>query len=168
MKIIEGLKKIKELQRKADDLKAKVSEHCAQYDYEKSVYPDQRGQVASWVQAYSDIMDEVLKLRIAIQRTNLSTSVTITLGEKEVTKTIAEWVHRRRDLASREMEIWSAQTDRGLKDHLQPQSVGNPVKVAVVRYYEPLTRDKKVSMFREEPHVIDATLEVINAVTDLV
>ena len=41
MKIIEALKKIKDLRRKADDLKDKVKQHCADLDCETSPYHTQ-------------------------------------------------------------------------------------------------------------------------------
>jgi hypothetical protein len=44
-----------------------------------------------WIQAHGDIMKEILKLQIAIQKTNLLTPVTIEIGGKQVTKSIAFW-----------------------------------------------------------------------------
>jgi hypothetical protein len=37
-----------------------------------------------------------------------------------------------------------------------------------VRNYNPKRRDEKMAEYQGEPHEIDATLEVINAVTDLI
>ena len=73
MKIIEGLKKIKDLQKKADDLLDKVKRHSAYLNYETPVYKDQKTQVNEWIQSYGDILKEILRLRIAIQKTNLDT-----------------------------------------------------------------------------------------------
>jgi hypothetical protein len=168
MKLIEAMKKVKALQEKADDLRTKVSKHSADLDYETPLYTDQKKQVSEWLQAHSDIMKEILKLRIAIQKTNLATNVTISLGDKDVTKTIAEWIHRRRDLAGLEFEAWKKLTDRGLKEGTIQQSTGQLKEIKIRRYYDPVERDKKQELYRSEPQVIDATLEVINAVTDLV
>lgn len=168
MKLIEAMKKVKALQEKADDLRTKISKHSADLDYETPLYTDQKKQVAEWLQAHSDIMKEILKLRIAVQRTNLATDVTITLGDKDVTKSIAEWIHRRRDLAGLELEAWRKLTDRGLKEGSIQQSTGQIREVKIRRYFDPVERDKKQELYRSEPQVIDATLEVINAVTDLI
>lgn len=168
MKIIEAMKQIKDLQRKADDLKRKIGAHSADLDFETPLYENQKGQVAEWLQAHSDILKEVLRLRIAIQRTNLETMVTITVGGKAVTKCIAEWIHRRRDLAGEEYKAWSQLTDRGLKEGTITQSTGQLKEVKIRRYFDPLTRDQKIDEFRSEPHNIDATLEVVNAITDLI
>jgi hypothetical protein len=172
MKIIEGMKKVKDLQRKAEDLRKKVAVHCADLDVENPVYgtvADQRAVVQGWIQAHSDILKEILKLRIAIQRTNLVTEVPINLGDKVVNKTIAEWIHRRRDLADTELMMWRVIGDRGLKDQLIPSTVAGaePTRVNVRRYYDPKERDEMMSLYGSEATTIDATLEVANAVTDL-
>lgn len=167
MKLIEAMKKIKALQEKAEDLREKIGRHCADLDFETAVYPDQRKQVTEWLQAHMDIMKEILRLRVAVQRTNLATPVTITLGDKAVTKTIAEWIHRRRDLAGYDFQAWKFLTDRGLKEGTIQQSTGQPREVKIRRYFDPAERDKKLELYRTEPQTIDATLEVTNAVTEL-
>jgi len=168
MKIIEALKKIKELQKKADDLKDKVSRNCAHLDYETPAYQNQGQQITEWLQAHGDVIKEILRLRIAIQCTNLSVAVEIELGGKFVKKSIAEWIHRRRDLADNERRMWSKLTDRGLKEGKFKQSTDVPMDVKIVRYYKAEERDKKVELYMCEPNVIDARLETVNAVTDLI
>lgn len=167
MKIIEGLKKIKELQKKAEDLRSKIATHSAHLDYETPLYSNQKGQVSEWLQAHSDVLKEILKYRVGIQRVNLSTDVTIEIGGKAVTKTIAEWIHRRRDLANFEAKAWKALTDRGLKEGVINQSTGEPKAIKLVRCYDPIERDGKVDIYSDEPMTIDSKLEVINAITEL-
>jgi hypothetical protein len=167
MKIIEAMKKIKDLQKKAEDLRQKVKAHCADLDFETPLYADQKGQIQSWLQAHSDILKEILSLRVAIQKVNLSTDVTIELGGIQVTKTIAEWIHRRRDLATTEMEMWKGLTDRNLKEGAIQQTSGISREVKIRRYYDAAEKDRKVDLYRSEPSIIDATLEVVNAVTEI-
>lgn len=169
MKLIEAMKKIKELQIKASDLRKKVGTYCADQTHETPVYGDnQKAQIFEWVQSHSDVLKEILKLRLAIQKTNIQTKVTMELGEKQVTKTIAEWIHRRRDLATLEQTMWNGIGDRGLKEGNIKTSTNESVEVKIRRYYDPVTRDKNVELYRTEPSVIDRTLEVSNAVTDLI
>jgi hypothetical protein len=168
MKIIEAMKQIKDLSRKAEDLRTKISKCSADLDHETPLYPDQYTKVGEWVQGHSDILKEILKLRVAIQRTNLATEVTIELGGKAVTKSIAEWVHRRRDLAGIELLAWKHLTDRGLKEGTFVQSTGEKKDVKIRRYYNPEQRDKQLDLFQSEPVLIDSKLEVINAITDLI
>ena len=168
MKIIEALKQIKDLQRKANDLREKVKAHSAYLDYETPVYPDQKGQVKQWIQAHSDVLKEILRLRVAIQRTNLAVAVSIELQGKPVTKTIAEWVHRRRDLAVGEQQMWQMLTDRGLKEGRMQQSTGQPMEIKIIRCFDAAERDTMVAAYSSEPSQIDAKLEIVNAVTDLI
>jgi len=169
MKIIEAMKKIKELQVKVDDLKSKVSQYCTIQNIETPTYGEnQSGKIKEWLQSISDSVKEILRLRIAIQRTNLATNVSIELDEKHVDKTIAEWIHRRRDLSGLEMSAWSSIGDRGLKEGMLKNSQGETVVVKLVRFYDPNERDKKIASLRDEPSIIDRTLEVINATTDLI
>ena len=91
MKLIEGLKKIKILIRKADDLCGLVKVNCALSNLESPKYgKDQTQTVSGWIQSHSDILKEISRLRVAIQRTNIDTMVVIELGEKQVKKSIAE------------------------------------------------------------------------------
>ena len=168
MKLIEAMKKIKELSVKATDLQAKVAMHCANLDIETPMYADPKGQVQEWIQAHGDILKEVLKLRVSIQRTNINTMVPIELGGVQVSKSIAEWVHRRRDLAKMEMDVWSKLGDRGLREGAINSTVGGETRlVKIVRHFDPKARDEKIDLYRSEPSKIDAALEVVNAVTDL-
>lgn len=169
MKLIEAMKKIKDLQIKAEDLKKKVAQFCAIQSVETPLYgKDQAEKIKEWLQGYGDILKEVLKLRIAVQRTNLATNVTIELDGKQVTKSIAEWIHRRKDLAGLEQSVWSSLTDRGLKEGILQNSQGEKVEVKIVRFYDPAQKDRFVELYRSEPSKIDSTLEVVNAVTELI
>lgn len=169
MKLIQAMKKLKDLNIKSEDIRKKIAQASADLSIETPVYPDQKRQVSEWLQSHSDILKEILHLRISIQRTNIATMVSIELDGKHVSKTIAEWIHRRRDLAKLDMNAWQILTDRNLKEQNVQTSPGGPVtEVRVRRYYDPVERDRKVEMYRTEPSVIDATLEVVNATTDLI
>lgn len=168
MKIVEALKQIKDLKRKADDLRALVRDNCALSTLDTPKYPDQKRQVAEWIQAHSDVLKEIMRLKVAIQKTNLQTSVTIELGGKQVTKSIAEWVLRRRELAKEDLSMWQMLTDRNIKEGVGQAPGGQPLEIKVVRFYDAAERDKKKELFSSEPSTIDGRLEVVNAVTDLI
>ena len=170
MKIIQGLKKIKELQKRISDLQKRIRENCADMETDEPVYADQRSQIDGWIQAIHDSVKEIMRLRCAIQLTNLKTIVTININDLEVGHTISEWIHRRRDLAGIEEDTWSCLSDKGLTPKAMNDTADpNNVKVIKVRrYYSPEVRDKNIDMFKSEPQLIDATLEVVNAETDLI
>lgn len=168
MKIIEAMKRIKHLQEKCADLRTKVAQYCADMDFETATYADQKGQIDEWLQSHSDTLREIAKLRVAIARTNLATSVTIELGGKQVTKTLSEWIHRRKDLAKLDLDMWSKLTDKNLREGTVNTSAGTAREVKIRRYYDPKRRDEMMAMFRAEPSIVDGSLEVVNAVTDLI
>ena len=175
MKIIEAMKQVKELARKQDDLRGKVAQNCAHLNFETPVYADPTATVRGWLQSYEDISQEIVRLRVAVQRTNLATQVPISLGGTTVTKSIAEWILRRggkdKDGQARsDYAAWSQVNDRGLKEGGLQSSVGQAIgmEVKVVRNFDPAERDRKVDLFRGEPSAIDAALEVVNATTDLI
>lgn len=169
MKIIEAMKRVKQNKEKIADLQGKIGQFCANLNFETPTYgADTTAKITEWLQACNDVTQENVRLLCAIQRTNITTDVTITLGEKPVTKTIAEWVWRRREYAALDLKTWRMLTDRNLKEGMGQNSSGTPVEVKLIRHFDPVRRDKMTAMFQAEPHEIDAALEVVNAVTDLV
>ena len=84
-------------------------------------------------------------------------------------KTIAEWILRRRKLNQWEMLMW-----KQIRDTLMPTPVkdtskdGEPRIAQVIRFYDVEERDAKVLELNEECTRIDGALEIINAVTDLI
>ena len=169
MKLIEAMKRVKMNKAKVADLQAKIAQFCANLDFETPTYGAESGaKIQEWLQACDDVSQENVRLLVAIQRTNLATFVPITLGEKSVTKTIAEWVWRRREYAQLDTKTWASLTDRNLKEGMGNNSSGTPIQVKIVRHFDPVRRDHMVAMYKSEPHEIDSALEVVNAVTDLV
>lgn len=168
MKLIEALKKAKDLARKHADIVQKISQYCADMDFEQPVYPDQKGQITAWLQSCADISQEIGKLKYQIQVTNVQTKVPIVIGDNTITKSIAEWIVRRKELAGYDSTAWQALTNRNLKAGRVQQTSGAPLDVKPRLYFDPVLRDKKVEEFRSEPSLIDARLEVINATTDLI
>ena len=168
MKIIEGLKQIKDLQRKASDIRAKIRECAAKMSFETSKYENQREKVAGWLQSHHDLVLEIERLRERISKTNVLTTVTIDLCDKSITKTIHSWISRRRDLSALDLSAWQQLSDMGLKDQaVRSPSTTEVVEFKVVRFFDPSLRDKKIDALKSEISIIDAKLEIVNATTDL-
>jgi hypothetical protein len=169
MKIIEAMKRIKSNKDKLSDLQRQIGQYCAHLNYETPTYgADTAAKITEWLQACDDISQDNAKLLVQIQKTNLVTMVTITLGDNAVTKPIAAWVWRRREYAALDLRTWQILGDRGLKEGTTINSQNEKVEVKITRNFDPELRDKKVAMYKSEPHEIDSALEVVNAVTDLV
>lgn len=168
MKIIEALKKIKDLQRKASDLRNKVQDCSAKMSFESDKYENQKEKVAGWLQSHHDILREIESLREKIAETNLRVMVPIEIGGKEVKKSIHSWISRRRDLAQLDMMAWRMLTDRGLRDQaVRGETTKEVVEFKVVQFFDPEERDRMIDMYKSEVVLIDSKLEVVNAVTDL-
>lgn len=174
MKLIEAMKQVKSLLVKADDIRKKIAQHSAILSIETPVYEAQEKQVAEWLQSHESIMQEIGSLQVRIAKTNLATQVTIKLGEKNVVKCVTEWIARRGNgekkhgLSSLDHAAWSGLTDRGLREQMvKPTPESAVTQVTIKRFYKPEERDSKIEVYRSEPSLIDATLEVTNAVTDL-
>lgn len=169
MKVIEAMKKVKYNDVKLLDLRTKIGSHCANLSVESPVYGDETDhKVKEWIQSCTDITQECVRLLCAIQKTNLQTQVTIELGGKSVTKSVAEWVWRRRKFVQHDLATWKSLTDRGLQSGAAKSSTGIDLKIELKRWYDPVKRDEMVNIYSAEPGLIDAALEISNAVTDLI
>lgn len=169
MKIIEAMKRVKANKEKIVDLQTRIAGVSAHLSHETPLYGDDtREKIREWAQSCDDLTQDNVRLLCSIARTNLATSASIMMGDKSVTKTLAEWIWRRREYAAIDLKTWASMTDRGLKEGQINTSTGVPMPVTIVRNYDPERRDKKMAEYKAEPHEIDAALEVVNAVTDLV
>ena len=168
MKIIEGLKKLKYLEKKLDDLKEKIRRFCCDMDYETPAYPDQKEQIESWIQSYKDVLKEISNISYRLHKTNIETKVKIELDGKIVEKSIAEWILRRRKLITMETNLYTLLTDRGLKEGPVQFPSGNILNAKIRRYYDIKEKDRKLTSLSNEPFEIDSKLEIVNAITDLI
>lgn len=173
MKIVEALKRVKANKDKIVDLQGMISKNSARLSHETPAYArdghdNTPAKITEWAQACDDLTQENIRLLVAISRTNLATNVAIQVADKTVHKSIAEWIWRRREYAAVDLKTWQGMTDRNLKEGVMVASTGVNMEVKLVRAYDPERRDKKVAEYKGEAAEIDATLEVINAVTDLI
>lgn len=169
MKIIEAMKRVKMNKDKIADLRKRIAASSANLSIETPLYENTKDKIAEWLQSCTDTSQDNVGLLVAIQRTNLATQVAIEIGGKKITKSVAEWVWRRREYAKTDMETWAHLTDRNLREQRVQQSTGaEPLEIKLIRHYDPAMRDEKLALYRDEPHLIDAALEIVNATTDLI
>lgn len=167
MKIIEAMKQIKANKEKVQELSQRIQRNSAHLSIETPQYENQADKIREWTQSCLDVSRDNVELLTRIAKTNLATLVTIQMGDKAVTKSIAEWVWRRREYAQLDYAVWQCQGDRNLKEGMVQTSPGVQSEIKLVRYYDPAFRDYQLDILRNERHVIDSTLEVVNATTDL-
>lgn len=178
MKLIEGLKQQKHIAKKIEDLQAKIRQHSAYASIERPVYRDEKDpdspaiqtqQINSWVQSCLDLVKYMVQLRLRIQYTNIVTLVTIQIGQsRSITKTIAEWIHWRRELCDMMYRTHAQLTDKNIKEGQLKNSQGEIVDIKIVRCYSPAQRDSTMAEYMDLKNSIDSTLEIVNATTDMV
>jgi len=173
MKLVEALKEKKRIKRQLDDYVLLVKDHCAIPSTERPRYGSdeaQREQVNRWIQGHFDLLKRYSNLSLAITKTNIETVLSIDLDGKVVTKTLAEWILRARELATLEYKMWSSITDRGIREEVIPSQIkdGQPFEKRIVRFYDPKKREEMRMSLLNEPSIITAKLEIANAETDLI
>lgn len=176
MKLIEAIKKIKEIDQQVNSVSQKLAENSADLEHHNPAYgsvEEQTKQIQAWLCQAHDLLELKENLKYRISKTNNATMVTITVGGKDITKSIAQWMTRRRETAIAEASVWTSLFQR--PKMLRPESIecldaaGNPAKKIsnVRRYFNVKQADEKVQTFAQEPSMIDGKLEVVNAITEL-
>ena len=172
MKLIEGLKEIPALLRKAEDLRKLITNNCALLDNETPSYGNkdqQTSKVKEWIQSHSDTLKRIEWLKACIAKTNIETEVAIKFSDAlTVKKSINRWISRRQQLVELERQAWTALSDRGLKEEKTIQSDKQVIEKKIVRFFDPAERDNKAAFYRLEPMMIDSALEITNATTELI
>jgi len=175
MVLIEALKEQKYILRKMEDLRKKITLHCADLDCMQPTYgtaENQRKEIAGWIQAHNDLAFQLTKLKKSILRTNLETRVTIKIGEQNIEHSISEWVIRKREVIDFQLLAYNALNDRGLSQQ-SLRTIGgadeaNKMRIARVRFYfDASNRDEQIELLKKEKEDIDKTLEIVNATTML-
>jgi hypothetical protein len=102
-------------------------------------------------------------------KTNLITNVTIDLNGNQITKPIAAWIYRERELCDLDRESWLQLTDKGLKAVVDKNQKDPEKQISrVVFNFDAKERDNKINQYREEKVTINSTLEIVNATTELI
>lgn len=165
MKVIEALKEVKRLREKIYDLGSKIAQNSAYREDMKTEYDDPKTQIQSWQTQIHQATDRMESLLTRISYTNLRVSVSIEIGGKTITKSIAAWIYRRRELAQLDLRAWQTCTNRNLSVAIDRKD--NDKIYPVILNYNAKTRDQKIEEYESEPGLIDARLETINATLDL-
>lgn len=168
MRIIEALKKIKYNRSKINDLTGLIAGLSAHMESETHLYPDAAKRVKEYQQSVWDTMKETNDLLLAVQRTNSHHKVTVEIGGVAVTKTITEWIFRRREGIQMENLALRALTDRRLKPTTIKNADGDVALDKPVLHFDPAKRDEKMLALSNEIQLIDSALEIANATLDLI
>lgn len=170
MKLIEALKNLKTIEKRIHKNAEQIGQYAAYVSVEQPAFETeerQRQEVASLIQANADLEKEYLRLKVAIEVTNLRTTVTIN-GK---TNSISELIAIRRGVGKfRERTYQALNASSALQRMQQSYNKGidaqNPPRV--VALYREEDKIKALREWEEFTSAIDGKLEVVNAETDLI
>lgn len=163
MKIIEAMKRVKQNEEKINALQARINAASVSANGLET-----SKRIEKWMQSCNELRQENVKLLCAIHKTNAATKVPIEIGGRIITKSIVEWLWRRRRYTGTDSATWSRMTDRAWKESNGRSSPEERSPIRIDRYYDPMQSTGIMAVYRSEPHLIDAALEGINATTELI
>lgn len=171
MKLIEALKNLKTIEKRIQKGCEQITEYVAYVSVETPAFETQEKQteqVHGLIQGNIDLAAEYLKLKTAIEFTNLNTQVTI--GTR--THSISELITLRRTSGKFNLQTYSAihpeKAKKRLSEFMQRNGGMNPIEPAkLIICYKEEDKLKKANEWQEFLSMIDGKLEVVNAETEL-
>jgi len=171
MKLIEGMKKLKVLEKRIGRNTDRVIQYASAPSNEKPTFGDekeQRKQVKELVQANVDLTTEYLHLKQRVDMTNLTTDVTI--GKREYK--LGDLLVLRRGLAKLMEKTYHALSPQYGDMRLQQMQRGalqpGEKPPHTVRFYDETEKFEALQDWQSLQDEIEQRLEVINATTELV
>lgn len=172
LKLIEGMKKLKILEKHIDRNTERIQMYSSTPSNEKPTFGnehDQRKQVEELIQSNKDLLTEYLHLKQRVDMTNLTTDVTI--GKRGFK--LVDLLVLRRGLAKRMERTYHALStdyaDRRLSQ-MQRNIALQPGEKApyAMRFYDEKDKFDNLQEWQTLQDEIEQRLEVINATTELV
>ena len=154
--ILDGLKKVKVLKKKADKKAARVAESCCSFEGEEPMY-----NVRELMQSHNDLLLEVNDIKAKIQRTNAATKVA---GTKYAALTIASLISYRQSVLPQRIAVLKSLTTA----HKKNEGIYETPKRKVVMHYVPKEREDSIDKYEDEILEIDAILDKCNMTTALI
>ena len=167
MKIVEGLKRLKVLEKRIASNSVDITKYASILSTEKPAFETedkQREEVKKIIQASEDLASEYLKLKCQIEKTNLNVTATI----KNRTHTLSEFLIIKRKLAKMMQNVYQSLNLSAAEQRISSGRFGTDQKVNIVQLYDEDTRNTKLRGWQEMYEEVDSRLEVINATEDLV
>jgi len=154
MKIIQALKKIKQLSRKIETTKERISTWCSYQSDEEPLYTDIQGMK----QSVFDMQAEIAKIRHAIHVLNATTKVNF----KGKETTLDELLLEATVTIPSKLALLSSLRRKEKNRYIQ-----NQADVKIILQYDPLERDKEVDKLIELTAEINDFIDVCNITLEL-
>lgn len=168
MKLIEGMKSLKVIEKKMQHNAVRITEYAAIVSTEKPIFGtevEQRKQVEALIQANTDLGTEYLNLKKRVDLTNIQTQVTI--GKKAYS--ISDLLQIKRTVAKLMETTYQALNDQLAERRLvgMRQQAGGDKVARVERMYDETRKYEGLQHWQGLRDEIETRIEVINATTEL-
>ena len=163
MKLIEAMKELKTIEKRMVKNAEKVTEYASSLESERMQFDnekEQKKEVSSLLQANEDLLTEYLRVKTAIEKTNLETKVDI---EGKV-HTISELLIVKRRMAKFMTNTYTSLNESKARN-LKSGRNDNPKTVV---FFDEKKKNEKLEHWENLYERIDSRLEVVNATTELV
>lgn len=170
MKIIEALKNLKTIQKRIEKNCEQIKQYCGYVNSETPAFETeekQRMEVNSLIQSNLDLEVEYLRLKKAVEQTNLA--VIVAIGSRNYT--ITELISIRRVVGKFRLNTYNSLSPVQAMSRLQQVynkpgwDSTNPPKIVLV--FKEEDKNRNIKDWEEFLSSIDGKLEVVNAETDL-
>jgi len=173
MKIVEGLKKLRVLEKRINVNTQAISKYASKVSTERATFETDKAQeeaVASLIQSNLDLVAEMMALKGRIERTNLTVMARLESNGKEYT--LSQLLMLRRGKLAKLLEgTYTALNDSAGRSRLQGAhglTDEHGKAPQVIRFYKEQDRLDGIRVWQDVYAEIDGRLEVINATQDLV
>lgn len=168
MKIIEGMKRLRLIEKKMDQNKLHITQYASTLSTERPFFGSddaQRKEVASLIQSNNDLMTEYLKIKKQIEQTNLDVGVNI-MGKAY---TLSDLLIIKRKLAEQMTTTYESLNTNYADTKIRSAGLTPEGKrPEIVRMYDEKQKNEELNFWMELSSQIESKLEVVNAITDLV
>ena len=169
MKIIDALKELPLIEKKVHKNAEQVEKYASYGSHVGAEFEDQAQQekeLKSLLQSNKDLLERYRKLKLALSKTNNETVVTI----NDKAMTITEWIIFRNKTSSLATSVYNRLTTRKAESDIRNTQVNlnEGQVVGIVKCYQEKDKNNALEYVADLYSQIDATLERVNATTDLV
>lgn len=170
MKIIEGMKELSLISKKLTVIKENLSKYSSLLSCEKPIFDseqEQRDEILKLIQSGKDLITRWIYIKTAIEHTNLITRIKV-CGKR---LTIAEALHWKRSMCQELEALYKCLTNTQSCAKLNNMmrgitSLDNPI--TIVAMYDEKKKNEWINEHTEFIGSIDSTLEITNAITELI
>ena len=170
MTIVEGMKRLrlitKQIESQMEDIKKYASKSSFVESYPLGSKEDHENQIKSLIKSNEDLIVEYVRIKSAIEYTNLITKVDL----RGKTYTISDLLTYRRKvgilLLRTHQSLDDSEAERTNRAYLN-NSASKDTKVATERFFDEKMKLSKLREIQDFLGSIDGRLEVVNATTEL-